>query len=683
MAKRQIPLLNRVLAEKIVPPSKTSAGVLLPEKTTKCDYGGVVVGSEVCDKNGNLNPVKNGYTLLLSKGHGTELKLGGRSNCFGFPHSPTLSTYVGSSSLKHGERLYSEGSNISSSSIQLKSYTCGPISLKPVLWSRYLSSQAGANSGDKEDYLEDGFSDLEVPLESADSVDGAGKEVDEELISEGELSEQAADGSLDLVDVEASEGGAKKGWLRLSHSPIFQLIMDTPRHSLTSALDKYAEEGKSLGSGEISIAMLNLRKRRLYSMALQFVEWLEARKKIELAERDYVSHLDLIAKVNGLTKAEKYIEKIPEAFRGEVVYRTLLANCVAAVNVKKAEEVFNKIRDLGFPVSPFACNQLLLLYKRIDRKKIADVLLMMEKENVKPTLFTYKILVDVKGRAKDISGMEQIVEAMKAEGVEPDLLIKTSVANAYIFAGLKEKAEAALKEIEGDDIQENRYVCRAILPLYAALGKADEVARIWKVCEVKPYLPECIAAIEAWGRLGQIENAEEVFEKMAKTWKLSSKYFTTLLKVYANNKLLAKGKELVNRMSESGCRIGPLTWDALVKLYVESGEVEKADSILNKASQQSKIRPLYSSFMAVMDEYAKRGDIHNAEKIFHRLRQIGYVGRMKQYHTLLQTYVNAKTPAYGFRERMKADNMFPNKTLAAQLMSNDAFKKTPISELLD
>ncbi|XP_074588554.1 pentatricopeptide repeat-containing protein At1g80270, mitochondrial-like [Curcuma longa] len=459
--------------------------------------------------------------------------------------------------------------------------------------------------------------------------------------------------------------------------------METPRNSLTRALDKYVEEGKPLGRDEISLAMFNLRKRRVYPRALQFVEWLEARKKTELDQRHYVSHLDLIAKVNGLLGAEKYFDKIPESFRNEVVYGTLLANCVAAVDVKKAEEVFDKIRDLGLPITPFACDQLLLLYKRVNWKKIADVLLLMEKENIKPTLFTYWMLVDVKGRAKDISGVEQIVETMKSEGVEPDLLIKSSVARTYIFAGLKDQAEAALKEIEGDDIQENRYVCRVLLPLYAAMGKADDVARIWKVCHTEPYLGECLSAIAAWGKLGQIEKAEEVFEKMVKTWNFSSKYYGVMLKVYANNKLLAKGKELVNRISESRCRNVPFIWDALVKFYIESGEVEKADSVLHEAIQQSKLRPRYGSFIVVLNQYAKRGDIHNSEKIFYMLKQIGYDTRLKQYQSLLQTYVNAKTPAYGFLERMKADNMFPNKAMAAQLEANDAFRKSLISKLHD
>jgi pentatricopeptide repeat protein len=352
--------------------------------------------------------------------------------------------------------------------------------------------------------------------------------------------------------------------------------------------------------------------------------------------------------------------------------------------VKKAEEVFNKMRDLEFPITPFACNQLLLLYKRLDKKKIADVLLLMEKENVKPSLFTYKILIDTKGQSNDMTGMDQIVETMKAEGIEPDIRTQAIMARHYVSGGLKEKAEAILKEMEGGNLEEHRWACRFMLPLYGALGKADEVSRVWKFCEKSPRLDECMAAIEAWGRLKKIDEAEAVFELMSKTWKkLSSRHYSTLLKVYANHKMLSKGKDLIKRMGDSGCRIGPLTWDALVKLYVEAGEVEKADSILNKAVQQNKIKPMYSSFLIIMERYATKGDIHNAEKMFHRMRQAGYQARIRQFQTLIQAYIIAKAPCYGMRERLKADGIFPNKSLAAQLAQVDAFRRTAVSDLLD
>ncbi|KAF5938132.1 hypothetical protein HYC85_025638 [Camellia sinensis] len=516
-----------------------------------------------------------------------------------------------------------------------------------------FSSQADTkSSAQEEDDLEDGFSELETPA-SADmvqdsNVDG---ENEDELISEPELSEEEDDddgveepqNELELSDTEA-DVTEKRSPPKRAFSTLFQAIVDAP--------------------GFLS-------------------EWLESTKQLDFVERDYASRLDLIAKVRGLQKAENYIEKIPKSSRGEVIYRTLLANCVSANDVKKTEEVFNKMRDLEFPITCFACNQLLILYRRFNKKKIADVLLLMEKENVKPTLFTYKFLIETKGQSNEITGMDQIFETMKADGIEPDLDTHAILAKHYVSGGLNEKAEAVLKEMEGDNIKEKRWACRALLPLYASLGKSDEVGRIWKVCESNPKLEECMAAILAWGKLKKIEEAEAVFDRMSKTWKrLSSKHYCTLLKVYADNKMLNKGKDLVKRMVDSGSRIDPLTLDALVRLYVGAGEVEKADSILQKAIQQSQMKPMFGSYMSILDQYAKRGDIHNSEKMFHRMRQVGFVARLPQFQALLQANVNAKAPAYGIRERMKADNVFPNKVVAGQLAQVDAFRKTAASDLL-
>ncbi|XP_006361644.1 10 kDa chaperonin-like [Solanum tuberosum] len=79
MAKRLIPTLNRILIEKITAPAKTSAGILLPEKSAKLNSGKVVaVGPGLHDKTGNLIPtaVKEGDTVLLPEYGGTQVKLG-------------------------------------------------------------------------------------------------------------------------------------------------------------------------------------------------------------------------------------------------------------------------------------------------------------------------------------------------------------------------------------------------------------------------------------------------------------------------------------------------------------------------------------------------------------------------------------------------------------------------------
>lgn len=416
---------------------------------------------------------------------------------------------------------------------------------------------------------------------------------------------------------------------------------------------------------------------------MQLSDWLKSTKHFEYIENNYASRVDLIAKLHGVYKAEEYIQQIPESFRGEIVYRTLLANYVYTNNTKKSEELFNKMKKL-FPITCFSCNQLLFLYKRADRKKIADVLLLMENENIKPSLLTYQILIDVKGQANDISGMEQIVEKMKSEGVEPNIQIQAILARHYAAGGLKDKAEAVLKVMEGDDINKNLWVSQFLLPIYASLGREDDVGRIWKACESNPRLQVCMAAIEAWGRLNRIEDAEAVFDIMLKRLKKpSSRHYAILLDVYANHKMFAKGKDLVKRMVESGVTVLPLAWDALVKLYVEAGEVEKADSILEKALKQKKGKLNVTSYLTILDHYSKRGDIHNAEKIFLKMRQAGYTKQIRPFKLLLYSYVNAKAPAYGFRERLMADNIVPNKALAGLLDRVDAFRKSPVAELLE
>ncbi|KAL5198271.1 hypothetical protein ABZP36_001783 [Zizania latifolia] len=459
---------------------------------------------------------------------------------------------------------------------------------------------------------------------------------------------------------------------------LFQIVLDVPSNSFRNVLDKWIEDGNHLDRNEVKLVLSRLRKQRLYRKALQFMEWIERGKLLNFEEFDYACHLDLIARHNGIKNAQGYIKRVPLPFRNEVLYETLLVNCVCVGNIQKAEEVFKEIKDLSLPLTVSACNQMILLYKRFARGKVADILILMEKENIKPSSFTYKVMIDFKGRSNDLPGMELILSEMKACGIEPDVATQTMVAKFYMYGGLTEKAEAIVKELEMQLLKDHRHAIRSLLHLYAALNKPDDVARIWKLC-TEPRFEDFLAAIKAWGQLGHIEQAEETFEallKMPELEKLSFKFYIAMLNVYADNKLLVKGKHFVERMSRDGCPIGPLTWDAIINLYVKSGEVEKADSfLLNVAEENHDRRPLFTSYIVLMKAYAKRGDIYNTEKIFDRLKKVEYPGQTLPYHVLLEAYVNAKVPAYGFLQRMSGHKVRPTTKVYTDLRFLDTLQK--------
>ncbi|XP_010542272.1 PREDICTED: pentatricopeptide repeat-containing protein At3g15590, mitochondrial [Tarenaya hassleriana] len=547
-----------------------------------------------------------------------------------------------------------------------------------------LSSNADSKYDGENEASEDSFSELESAFASEDvQQSGTKRELENDSSLELELGGDE-DASAKALENELEHLGEEKTKRKRANSELFEAIFTSSSTSVKSVLHVWAKEGKDLSESEIYLAIYDLRKRKLYSKALQLFQWLEANKQVEFTEENYFSYVDLISKVHSLQKAEDFVEKIPASFRGEKVYRTLLANCVVKRNVKKAEEVFYKMKRLNLPLSIFAYNQLLLLYSRQEKKKIPSILQLMLKENVKPNLFTYKVLIDAKGSFGDVTGMDQIVETMKGEGIEPDEEVQGVLAKHYIAAGHKEKAKEVMKEMEGEDLETNPWVCPRLLLLYADLGESDQVERIWKVCEQTLRYDNCVAAIRAWGKLKKIEEAEAVFEKLKQKYRLfPMRPFFNLLEVYTENKMLTKGKDLIKHMVDMGLKMNPSTWDALVKLFVGAGEVGKADLILNKVITENQMRPMYDTFMVILDEYSKRGDIHNSEKIFQRMKEVGYTALLRQYEALILAYLNAKSPAYGMKDRMRADNVFPTKRVAENLARFDPFRKTLMSDLLD
>ncbi|GER52545.1 pentatricopeptide repeat-containing protein [Striga asiatica] len=521
-------------------------------------------------------------------------------------------------------------------------------------------------------------------------ADAKSAEEEDDDLAKSDLSEEE-DGTTDELQNEFEALGddvaEKNSAGTKASSEMAKAILSSPTVPVGKVLKEWLEAGNELNQTEATLAMLQLRKRRMFGKALELSEWLESKECFEPSSATYASRVDLIAKVRGLYKAEDYINQIPESFKNEQVYRTLLANAVSVNHVRKAEATFNKIKTLGLPISCFTCNQLLLLYKHIDRKKVADILQLMEKENIKHSTFTYQILIDMKGQLHDIPAMEQILAQMKSDGLEPNTQIQAIMARHYAAQGLKDKAEAVLKEIEGEEgLDKNRWACRWLMPIYASLGREDEVERIWRVCEKddNPRMLECLTAVEAWGQLSRVDKSEEAFEKLCeKVNKPSSKHYAALLRVYANNKMLDKGKDLVRRMGENGCQLGPSTWDSIVRLYLGAGEVEKADYVLTKAVEQKKGKPYFVTFLAIMGGYAGRGDVHNAEKVLMMMKRAGYTSKMKPYQILLEAYVKAGKTAYGMNERLKAEGIYVNGKMAGQLAKVDPFRKTNVSELIE
>jgi hypothetical protein len=94
----------------------------------------------------------------------------------------------------------------------------------------------------------------EPDLSDGDDGDDGGKLLDE----------------LDLSDTESDPAEEeKKSRSAKSRSELFKAIVSVSGLSVDSALNKWVEKGKDLSRQEITLALINLRKRKMYGRALQ------------------------------------------------------------------------------------------------------------------------------------------------------------------------------------------------------------------------------------------------------------------------------------------------------------------------------------------------------------------------------------------------------------------------------
>lgn len=146
----------------------------------------------------------------------------------------------------------------------LKNYSSGTHS--PLLSNYRYSSLAGTkSSGEEDDDFEDGFSELEASSIDVSQEKDAVDEIDDDLISEPELSEEE-----DVVPKNETEVSDKKtSQQRRAFSVLFKVIMDSPRIPVHKMLDKWLEKGETTSRSDISVALLELRRRRMFDKALQ------------------------------------------------------------------------------------------------------------------------------------------------------------------------------------------------------------------------------------------------------------------------------------------------------------------------------------------------------------------------------------------------------------------------------
>eukprot|EP00250_Pteridium_aquilinum_P007807 c17453_g1_i1 orf=151-2136(+) len=511
-------------------------------------------------------------------------------------------------------------------------------------------------------------SQMHAHHEAEEDIDLADAEGMDDELRVSSLLDSAVDKSTDETGDQA-----RPLWMRLEEASV-------KKSTLQDVFDAWTAEGNPLCRAVIIFTITVLRKRRKFWRALEVSDWVLTQKLYELTDMDYGIRVELIAKVQGAHKAADYFATIPKVFQTSMAYSILLTAYVEQNKEKEAVSLLQKVEKLGLGHRTYMYNQLLFLYKKNGLMAgVAEVLQTMDQKNVEPDIYTYNIILDVRARKGDADGMEKVWARVKEDmNVEPDAATFAILAKGYITAGLYEKAEKVMKQVEHSPFRRRRVVNLLLLKLYGQLGKEEELERVWGLVTQgqKIGIADYVAMIRSLGKVGNASRAEDIFEDMVeKVDNLSVHHYNALLSVYASLGRTQKGESLLKQIAKASLNPNAATYHELVLMYLKAGQEHKAMEVLSKAQKASlssiRRRPLYASFQAALEWFAEKGDVKNAEKVVRDLKNAGYLCAYRSYIVLLKAYENGHMSPYGFLDRIRADNVIPNQLIRKELKRLD------------
>lgn len=437
--------------------------------------------------------------------------------------------------------------------------------------------------------------------------------------------------------------------------------------SVRRELNNFLKGPKKAQKWEVGVSIRKLRQRKRFSTALKLSETM-AKRGMNLTLSDNAIRLDLVAKARGISSAEKYFMELPEPAKNHLSYGALLNSYCKELMTEKAEALMEKMKELRFATSSMSYNSLMTLYSKTGHpEKIPAVIQEMKAADVMPDCFTYNIWMRGLAAINDIAGVECVLDEMKRDGrVTGDWTTYSNLASIYVDAGMFEKAEAALKELEKRNARRDLEAFHFLITLYGRTKNLTEVYRVWR--SLKLAFPKVanvsyLNMVHVLVSLDDLPGAEKCFREWeSKCSRYDIRVANVLIGAYAKAGMLEKAEAIKLGAGRQGAKPNVKTWEIFMDYYLKKGEVEPAvkciaNAILTGRGDGGKWVPSPEVVHTVMGHFEQEKDVDSAEAFLQILNKAECNLGAEVFESLIRTYSSASRTSPAMRRRLKMENV--------------------------
>lgn len=383
---------------------------------------------------------------------------------------------------------------------------------------------------------------------------------------------------------------------------------------------------------------------------------------------DQAIHLDLVAKARGVAAAENYFVNLPEASKNHLLYGALLNCYCRELMTKEAEGLFEKMKELNLELTSMPYNSMMTLYTKTGQPQSVPTMIQeMKSAQIELDSYTYNVWMRALAAMNDISGVERVIEEMKKYGrVAGDWTTYSNLASIYADAGLSEKAEKTLKDLETKNVRKDLSAYQFLITLYGRTGNLLEVYRVWRSLGLafpKPGNISYLNMIQTLVKLKDIPGAEKCFRE----WESGNPSYdirivNALIGAYAKEGLIKKAEELKERARRNGARANAKTWEIFSVYHMQNGEIKSAvDCVANAISvgrgDGKKWVPPPDTVRTLMGHFEREKNVDGAEEFIEILKKAVDEVSTDVFESLIRTYAAVARASPMMRRRLKMENV--------------------------
>eukprot|EP01018_Ginkgo_biloba_P001659 Gb_20197 [translate_table: standard] len=345
----------------------------------------------------------------------------------------------------------------------------------------------------------------------------------------------------------------------------------------------------------------------------------------------------------GRLKEALQILHVMEQRVDSTIYDCFLQGCVSNKALPETKLVHNHMVQTGFKCPDISLgNKLVTVYARcgnmVDARRVFDqmaerdvvswtamiaaharhgqdeVALMlfssMQRTEIQPNQFTFASVLPACANLAYLERGKEIHEEIIRLGYQSDVFVGNALVDMYAKCGSIENARHVFDTMAQRDVVS----WNAMVAGYAQNGHVDKALKLFQE------MPERVviswnAMIAGYAQNGLCEEALKLFQLMQRVGvKPNSKTFTSVLPACSNLAALEQGREIHEEIIRHGFQCDIFLGSALIDMYAKCGNIENAHNLFHKIPQRDMV-----SWTAMIAGYAQNGYVDEALELFQKM----------------------------------------------------------------